>query len=153
MKKSLMINYNIHLSQHSWADETQNYLAKYPSQNPICARTPDGTGDGFCCGVAKEQMKRSTSEPSVSSATGKAWYEREKLIQSRLEVGGGGTSRRRVVGRRSSLPPTEGRAEGRRSKVEGRRSKVEVEVRGSKSEGRCQMIKTYSWSLFKVEAQ
>ena len=65
-----MINYNINLSQHSWVDETD--LAKYPSQNPICARTPDGTGDGFCCGGAKEQMKKSTSQPSVSSARGKA---------------------------------------------------------------------------------
>ena len=51
-----------------------------------------------------------------------------------VEVGGGGTSRRRAVGRRSSLPPTEGRAEVRRSKVE-------VEVRGSKSEGRSQRVK------------
>ena len=50
---------------------------------------------------------------------------RESTVDSRykgsgVEVGEGGTSRRRAVGRRSSLPPTKGRAEVRRSKVEGR---------------------------------
>ena len=66
----------------------------------------------------------------------------------KLEVGEGGTSRRRAVGRSTALPPTEGRAKVRRSKVEGRRSKVEgrsrsqrVEVRGSKSEGQSQRVK------------
>ena len=78
------------------------------------------------------------------------------VTMSGIEVGKGGTSQRRAVGRRSSLPPTKGRAEVQRSKVEGRRSKVEgqrlksksegqsqgrsqrVEVRGSKSEGQSQ---------------
>ena len=58
----------------------------------------------------------------------------EKTLNS-IEVGEGGTSRRRAVGRRSALPPTEGRAEGQRSKVEGQSRRHGVKDSGSKSVG------------------
>ena len=67
-------------------------------------------------------------------------FRREKEEEEELKflgVGEGSTSRRRAIGRRLSLPPTEGRAEVRRSKVK-------VKVGRSKSVVQSQMIKTDS---------